>query len=342
MNKTIPVMVVSLLILVSTTPLITSYNADANTETESDNSTSLDFDRYYYDGTYHYVTNYIETEGAINGLNYNSLSYTIIKTNNSEQGYFKCVAYNGTEEVASETYELSIFQDSVLIKIDNEWVDIEDINIVKTRVLPAVVALAGAIIAALTTEQIVAIAIVFTTTVIIIDQSDLISSIRDAFNQQDPEVIITEEYPSESLTIILTDGVPTAVHNSETNEASYFIDFETEFLQDLESEEYYPVCKLNDEMMIAPVPIERGVAYDILALDTSIYHTWTLLPDNAMKLMNNGGIMHVLPFYEECGMAEFPHWHSDPYVGSGEYSNSMSFFGLSYDDYEEETDEETR
>lgn len=341
MNKTMSVIAISLLILVSTTPLITSYNANANTGTESDSSTSLEFDRYYYDGTHYYITNYIETTGTINGLNYDSLSYTIIKTNNDEQGYFRCIAYNGTEEVASETYELSTSQDSVLIKIDNEWIDIETIDIVETRALPAVIALAGAIIAALTAEQIVAIAIVFTTTIIIIDQSDLISSIRDAFNKQDPEIVITEEYPSESLTIILADGIPTAVHNSETNEASYFIDFETEVLQDLDTEEYYPVCKLDDEMMIAPIPIEKGIAYDILALDTPIYHTWTLLPDNAMKLMNNGGIMHVLPFYEECGMAEFPHWHSDPYVGSGEYSNSMSFFGLSYDDYEEETDEET-
>lgn len=301
-------------------------------EGNPDAENSPTFDRYYFDGEYSYLTKTIDYSGTTeDNLSFDSIRLTWIKSQFEEQGSLKMTVLSESEVVLEELYSIyADSPDSIYIISGDSWIEITEYGVIAPMVFPAVFAILAGVLSGLTIADVTAIMFtIFATSVIAIEYDNLKQSIIDAFSKDDPEVVITEEIIGE-ITIILIDGVPSALHNGETDKAGYYVDFETEFLKSLDPDDHFAVCVLDDEFMICPVPISEDMVFEILDFNSPLYHVWTLYPDRATVGIHSYSA-HVVPYFDECNVnLLFPHWHPCCIYES---HYSVSFFGLCYDDY---------
>ena len=289
------------------------------------------FDSYYIEGDYSYVGKVVYCEGVTeDGYSFDTLEYVIVKSLDSGDSFIEVNAFNDGVLVFEDQCNIRVDNGTLSLKEESDWVDL-NYSGASTYAWPIIGAIASIILTYLTAQEVAAIAAIFVTGVIAITYEDFRDSITEHVNEVEPEAECVSVSLTERITVMEIDGVPTAVHNGDTDEAAYFVDFELSTLQSMDPDEFYLVCKLRDELMIAPVPMGRGHASTIIDLNSPLYHTWTPLLENASRVVGNANL-HVLPYYEECGVW-FPHWH--PAIGN-DFLNSMSFCGFEIDDYRED------
>ena len=271
------------------------------------------------------------------------MDIVIITDQNSESPYsglIKTIAYDGTEEVFEDETEF-ILSDALYIKNNNEWTNLE-VEENQTRILPFIGLGIGALLASILNPGTIAtIAALLGYYIAYISYDELKQSfddmIDDLFPDETTEPITSEYTLPGDVTIFLIDGVPTIVHWEETNEASYFLDFETEVRSQLDDDSYHLVCKIDDVMVISPIAFDVNTAEDIIDEDSPIYHIWTLYSYNAINLVNDAEC-HMFPFEIIACDVHYAHWHNCEYsLGVYYYSNSMAFFGLEYNAQDDDT-----
>lgn len=331
-----PISFIVVCILMITTIPLSFSDVDGPVSDFEESGTDIVFDHSFFkDGCNYYIKSF-DRHDIVDGIKINRVVFTFITPLSSDFGYIVVDGYYGSKCVFTDKATMELDGNGILLMNgDGSGLNIFDMSIADAKVIPVVGALAGLLLAYFTAEQAIALAAIFATTIIAISLENLEFEIENIFAEDDPDVEVTSEPISEYITVILVDGVPNAVHDSLSDEAATFTDFEYAYIRNLDSDYYYLVYKVDESMVISPIELDRGEARQILDYNSQFYHVWTLELDSAARPCDNANL-HVIPYYDECGMAAFPHWHEYDY---GEYNNSMSFCGLRYDDYAENEDD---
>lgn len=295
---------------------------------------------FYYDGS-KYISKTIYTSGLTDsGLSYNKIKYTLVIESGSQNGIITIELYADENLIESTVTDIQLSNGILSIRDKLDWVQIYPKPANETYMTNAIAA-AIAAIAGLTGPQIVALILALGIVgVVSISYDDLINTIQEkikSFFGSDSEIEITEKQFPNDITVILYNGVPTIVHNNETDLAAEFIDFETKTLKDLDLHKFFLISILEDDdgeehYAIAPVPLDTHTAERILSEDPLWFHVWTPLATDAIKIVFDAEL-HTIPFEWDCDL-RWGHWHPilKNSLGVNYFGNAVCLFGVSYDE----------